>query len=99
LPEHGKPTFIDKLVQGVIQQGLGGVRKSVERFVKRVIRVVALALAGVVVAVMGIAFASFGIVKWLSNLMPGWLAWLIVGMILFLLGIALTLMAMVTSRN
>jgi len=59
----------------------------------------AMALAGVVIAVMGIAFAALGIVKWLSSLMPSWLAWLVIGVILFLLGLALTLVALVTSRN
>ena len=82
-----------------MKQALGNVRKSVERYVKRIIRLVAMVLAGTVIAVMGIGFAAFGMVKWLSNLMPGWLAWLIVGLFLFVVGIALALVGLVTSRN
>jgi mannose/fructose/N-acetylgalactosamine-specific phosphotransferase system component IIC len=99
LSEPDNPTFIDRLARGFIKQALGSVRKFVERYVKRIIRLVAMVLAGTAIAVMGIGFTAFGMVKWLSNLMPAWLAWSIVGSFLFVVGIALTLAALVTSRN
>ena len=82
-----------------MQQALVGVRKSIERLIKRAIRLVAMVLAGVVIAVIGVGFTAFGIVKWLSNLMPGWLAWLIVGLFLLGMGVILVRAALVTSRN
>jgi len=82
-----------------MQQALVGVRKSIERLIKRAIRLVAMVLAGVVIAVIGVGFSAFGIVKWLSNLMPGWLAWLIVGLFLLGMGVILVRAALVTSRN
>lgn len=99
MPEDDKSTFAERLLHAIMQQALKGVRKSVERLIKRAIRLVAMVLAGVVIAVIGVGFTAFGIVKWLSNLMPGWLAWLIVGLFLFVVGIVLTLAAMLTSRS
>jgi hypothetical protein len=99
MPEHDNPSFVERLVRAVMQQALGGVRKSVERYVKRIIRLVAIVLASVAIAVIGIGFIAFGAAKWLSTLMPSWLAWLIVGLILFLVGTVLALAALITSRN
>ena len=99
MSEPDNPTFFERLARGFIKQALSSVRKFAERYVKRIIRLVAIVLAGTAIAVMGIGFTAFGMVKWLSNLMPAWLAWSIVGSFLFVVGIALTLAALVTSRN
>jgi len=73
--------------------------KGAERFLKRMLRMVVMALAGVVIAVLGVAFLAVGAVKWFSILMPNWLAWAIVGVILLLLGIVLALGTVVGSRS
>jgi len=99
MAEQEKSTFTERLVQMIIQQALGGVRKSIERFVKHAVRLIVMALSGIIFAVMGVGFAAFGIVRLLSSLMPNWLAWLVVGIILFLLGLSLTLAALITSRG
>jgi Na+/H+-dicarboxylate symporter len=98
LPEREKPTLLDRITQGVIRQGFGTIIKSVERFAKRMLRLAVLALAGAVIIVLGIAFVAVGATRWLSLLMPGWLAWLVVGIVLLLLGVVLTLMALASSR-
>ena len=82
-----------------MRQTFGGIAKSAERFVKRALRWASLALAGVVIAVLGIAFLSVGAVKWFGLLMPSWLAWLIVGMILLLIGLVLALATLASSRG
>lgn len=99
MTERQKPTIIERLAQLVMQQALGAVTKSAERFIKRAIRLVAMVLAGVAVVVLGIGFLALGLVKWFSNLMPSWLAWAIVGVLLFLIGLALALGALVTARG
>ncbi len=81
-------------------QGIAaGIGKSVQGFVKHVLRLVGLILAGVTISIVGVAFLAIGVVKWFTILMPNWLAWLIVGIILFLLGLALTLITIVSSRS
>ena len=72
--------------------------KGAERFLKRMLRMVAMALAGITIALLGVAFLAVGAVKWFSILMPSWLAWTIVGIILLLLGAILALATVIGSR-
>jgi hypothetical protein len=60
---------------------------------------VLMVLAGVTIVVLGIAFLAVGAVKWFSILMPNWLAWSIVGIILLLIGVVLGLAALISSRS
>jgi uncharacterized membrane protein YidH (DUF202 family) len=82
-----------------VRQTFGGIAKSAERFVKRALRWASLALAGVVIVILAIAFLAVGTVKWFALLMPSWLAWFIVGMILLLIGLVLTLATLASSRG
>jgi preprotein translocase subunit SecD len=99
LPEREKPTFVERVIQLALKRTLSSVVESVERFVKRALRTVVMALAGITIAVLGIAFLAVGAVKWFSILMPNWLAWSIVGIILLLIGVVLGLATLVSSRG
>jgi hypothetical protein len=99
LSEEDKPTLVERIVLLVLRRTVGGVMKGAERFLKRMLRMVAMALAGVTIALLGIAFLAVGAVKWFSILMPGWLAWAIVGVILLLLGIVLAMGTVIGSRS
>lgn len=90
---------MERLARLVLREVLGGIAKPAERLAKRVARAVGLILAGVVISVLGIAFLAVGAVKWLAILMPSWLAWLLVGIILFLLGVAVTAITYSTGRS
>jgi lipopolysaccharide export LptBFGC system permease protein LptF len=99
LSESGKTTLVERLLKLILREALGGIAKPAERFVKRLIRSIGLILAGIVIAVIGIAFVSVGAVRWLSGLMPAWLAWVIVGIILLLLGITVTMTTLASGRS
>jgi hypothetical protein len=99
LSEKEGPTLLERLARLVLREALGGVAKSAERLAKRVARAVGLILAGVVISVLGIAFLAVGAVKWLAILMPSWLAWVLVGIILLLLGVAVTAISYSTARG
>jgi lipopolysaccharide export LptBFGC system permease protein LptF len=99
LPEQERASFLDRIVKLVVREALGGIAKPAERFAKRVARAVGLILGGIVLAILGVGFVSVGAVKWLSALMPGWLAWLIVGIILFLVGIIVTTTTLASGRS
>jgi len=49
-----------------------------------------MAFGGVIIALLGLTFLTVGIIKWLTLLMPGWLAWILVGIIILLAGLTLT---------
>jgi uncharacterized membrane protein len=83
----------------VLRQTVGNVAKIAERFVKRAIRLVAMALTGVIIAGLGVAFFAIGAVKWFSLVIPSWQAWAIVGVILLLVGAALAGATLIGSRS
>jgi len=99
LSEREKRSVVEKLAETALQRLAGGVRKSVERFVKRMVKLITLAIAGTVIALLGLGFLAVGVVKWFSTLMPSWLAWLVVGLVLLLLGLVVTLFTLVSSRS
>ncbi len=83
----------------ILREAIGGVAKPVEHFFKRLVRSVALILGGIVIGVIGIAFVAVGAVRWLSALMPTWLAWAIVGIMLLLIGVTVTTSAYASGRS
>jgi membrane protein YdbS with pleckstrin-like domain len=90
--------LFERLARLVLREVLGGIAKPAERLAKRVARAVGLILAGVVISVLGIAFLAVGAVRWLTILMPAWLAWVLVGIILFLVGVTVTAVTFSTGR-
>ena len=56
-------------------------------------------MAGLVIALVGVIFLATGVVKWLAMMIPSWLAWTIVGIVLLLWGTVLTLATFVTSKG
>ena len=98
MPEKETSTLFERLARLVLREVLGGIAKPAERLAKRVARAVGLILAGVVISVLGIAFLAVGAVRWLTILMPAWLAWVLVGIILFLVGVTVTAVTFSTGR-
>ena len=84
-------SFVEKIFQEIIRRTLGKLSESIERSIKRAIRLAAMAFAGIIVALLGLTFLTVGIIKWLTLLMPNWLAWMLVGIIILLAGVSLTL--------
>ena len=99
MPEPEKPTLAERLVKLILREALGGIAKPAERFVKRLARSVGLILAGIVIALIGVGFVSVGAVKWLSALMPAWLAWVIIGIMLLLIGVTVTATTFASGRS
>jgi len=99
MSETDRSELVRKLIRFILREALGGAAKPVERFVKGLARAVGLILAGVVIAVVGVGFLAVGAVRWLSALMPSWLAWALVGIILLLIGVSVTMTALASTRG
>jgi len=99
MPEHEKPSLIETLIRGITERALGGLNRYIERIVKKLLRLAGLYIAGIVVILLGVAFLAVGVVKWLTLIIPNWLAWTFVGIILFLFGLVLALAAFLASRS
>ncbi len=78
---------------------MGTVTKYIERIVRRALRLAGLYVAGLLIAVIGLIFLAIGVVKWLAMIVPSWLAWLIVGIIMLLLGVVFVLAAFLASKS
>jgi len=99
MPEREKSSLIETLIRGVMERALGGLSRYAERIMKRLLRLAGLCVAGIVVILLGVAFLAVGVVKWLTLIIPNWLAWTFVGIILFLFGLVLALAAFLASRS
>ena len=99
MPQEERASFLDRILKIIVHEALGGIAKPAERFAKRIARAVGLIIGGIVLAIIGVAFLSVGAVKLLSALMPGWLAWLLVGIILFLIGVIVATTALASGRS
>ncbi len=84
-------SFVEKIFQEILRRTLGKLSESIERSIKRAIRLAAMAFGGIIIALLWLTFLTVGIIKWLTLLMPNWLAWILVGIIILLAGVSLTL--------
>ena len=99
MSETSKSSLLETIVRAVTQRAMGTVTKYVERVVRRVLRLAGLYIVGLLIAVIGLIFLAIGVVKWLATIVPSWLAWLIVGIIMLLLGIVFVLAAFLASKS
>ncbi len=68
---------------------MGPLFDSVDQYFKKLARTIALILGGVAIAILGVIIVTVGMIKWLSQIIPSWLSWAVVGIVLLLLGIVL----------
>jgi len=99
MSESRKSSLLESLVRAVAQRTMGTVTKYVERVVRRVLRLAGLYVAGLLIAVIGLIFLAIGVVKWLAMIVPSWLAWLMVGIVMLLLGVVFVLAAFLASKS
>ena len=89
MSENEKPKFADRLVRSILRRVTDTLYESIDRYFKKFIRSLAMIVGGIAIALFGAIVVAIGIIKWLSNIMPAWLSWIIVGIVLLLVGIVL----------
>ena len=73
----------------MMKRAVGTLLEPVDQYLKRLVRNLALIAGGVIVALVGVIVVAFGVIKWLSKIIPGWFSWILVGLVLLLVGILL----------
>jgi branched-subunit amino acid permease len=68
---------------------IGNLIESIEDYSKKLVRTLAMILGGVMIALLGILVIAVGVIKWLSQIVPPWLSWVVVGIVLLLIGVLL----------
>ncbi len=99
MSESSKSSLLETIVRTVAHRTMGTVTKYIERIVRRALRLAGLYVAGLLIAIIGLIFLAIGVVKWLAMIVPSWLAWLIVGIIMLLLGVVFVLAAFLASKS
>ena len=99
MSESSKSSLLETILRAVIQRTMGSVTKYVEGVVKRALRLAGLYVAGLLIAIIGVIFLAIGVVNWLAMIVPSWLAWLIVGIVMLLLGVVFVLAAFLASKS
>ena len=89
MPESEKPRFTERLVQALLRKAMGTLFESTDRYFKKLIRSIAMIVGGIAIALFGAVVIAIGVIKWLSHIMPTWLSWVLVGIMLLLIGIIL----------
>ena len=97
--DNKKSSLVETLVRAVAQRTMGFVTKYIERVVRRILRLAGLFAAGILIAIIGLVFFAIGVVKWLAMIVPSWLAWLMVGIVMLLLGVVFVLAAFLASKS
>ena len=99
MSETSKSSLLETIIRAVVQRAMGTVTKYVERVVRRILRLAGLYMAGLLITIIGLIFLAIGVVKWLALIVPSWLAWLMVGIIMLLLGVVFVLAAFLASKS
>jgi hypothetical protein len=99
MSQTSKSSLVETIVRAVAERAMGTVTKYIERVVRRILRLAALYIAGLFIAVIGLIFLAIGVVRWLALIVPTWLAWVIVGIIMLLLGVVFVLAAFLASKS
>jgi hypothetical protein len=99
MSESSKSSLLETIFRAVAQRTMGTVTKYIERIVRRALRLAGLYVAGLLIAIIGLVFLAIGVVKWLAMIVPSWLAWLIIGIIMLLLGVVFVLAAFLASKS
>ncbi len=87
--EEEKPAFWEKLLGILLSKTVDKFMDSFDHYSKKFVRAAAMILAGMAIAMLGIAVIAVGAAKWFTLFLPSWLAWTIVGILLLLIGAVL----------
>ena len=90
MPEdREKPAFWEKLVDVIMHKTVDNFVDSLAHYSKKFVRTAAMIIAGIAIATLGVALIAVGAAKWFAQFLPPWLAWIIVGILLILVGAVL----------
>ena len=78
--------IVDHLLDPLLEEAEKAIRKRVDKYVQEITRTILIAMVGAVMLAGGIIFILIGATKYLSTIMPSWLAWGLIGIIMALTG-------------
>jgi len=87
---------ISSTILGEVQEAVGGYVKDK---IKRVLKTIAVSVTAVVFLAAGFIFVCVGLIRYLSLIVPSWLAWIFVGIIVAMIGLSLLLVSLLSLKT
>ena len=76
----------DHLLDPLLNEVEKAIKKRVDKYVREITQTILIGVVGAVMLAGGLIFILIGVTKYLSTVMPSWLAWGLVGIIMALIG-------------
>jgi len=91
--------ILKKISSTVLSEAREAVGGYVKGKIKQVLKTIAVALAAIVFLSTGVIFICFGLIRYLSLIVPSWLAWIFMGIIVAMIGLLLLLVSLPSLKT
>ena len=95
--------FLNAILKKISSTFLSEAREAVGGYVKekikQVLKTIAVAVAAIVFLSTGVIFVCVGLIRYLSLIVPSWLAWIFVGIIVAMIGLLLILVSLPSLKT
>ncbi len=99
MPKDVIDAILKKIYSSILGQAQDAVGGYVKDKIKQVLRAIAVAVTGIVLLAAGIIFFCVGLIGYLSPIIPSWLAWTVVGIIVAMVGLVLLLVSLLSLKT
>ena len=91
--------ILKKISSTVLSEAREAVGGYVKEKIKQVLKTIAVAVAAIVFLSTGVIFVCVGLIRYLSLIVPSWLAWIFVGIIVAMIGLLLLLVSLPSLKT
>jgi len=91
--------ILKKISSTVLSEAREAVGGYVKEKIKQVLKTIAVAVAAIVFLSTGVIFVCVGLIRYLSLIVPSWLAWIFVGIIVAMIGLLLILVSLPSLKT
>jgi len=91
--------ILKKIYSTILAEAQEAVGGYVKGKIKQVLRTIAVAVTAVVFLAAGAIFICIGLIRYLSLIVPLWLAWIFVGIIVAMIGLLLLLVSLLSFKT
>ena len=99
MPKDFLNAILKKISSSILEEAQEAVGSYVKDKSKRALKIIAAALTAVILLATGVIFVCVGLIRYLSSIVPSWLAWTIVGIIVAMIGVLLLLVSLLSLKT
>jgi len=91
--------ILKKIYSTILAEAQEAVGGYVKDKIKQVLKMIAVAVTATVLLAAGVIFVCVGLIRYLSLIVPSWLAWIFVGVIVAMIGLLLLLVSLLSLKT